>query len=156
MRYGIHPGVEDPRCRRMMGLMGFELTEQIERHLISDQIIWLTTVSPSGWPAPRPVWFVWDGSAITIYSLNGGAKLRHIAANDKVSVHFDSGPGGGDVVVISGHAKQVADAPPPSQFPGLLDKYLPTIEHMGESAQWYDEEYSMAIRVTPERAWTIP
>src|SRR6516162_11755578 len=78
----------------MMGSMGFELTKQIERHLIGDQIAWFTTVSPSGWPSPRPVWFVWDGSAITIYSLNTGAKQRHIAANDKVSLHFDSGPGG--------------------------------------------------------------
>ena len=123
--------------------MGFELTEQIERHLISDQIAWLTTVTPYRVPGadPRPVWFVWDGSAITIYSLNSGAKQRHIAANDKVTVHFDSGPGGGDIVVIYGRASVVPDAPPPSKFPGLLDKYLPTIEHMGQPVSWYDEEY---------------
>src|SRR5271167_1224684 len=113
---------------RIMDPMGFELTEQIERHLINDQIAWLTTVTPSGWPAPRPVGFVWDGSAITIYSLNSGAKQRHIAANDKVTLNFDSGPGGGDIVVIYGRAQIVTDAPPPSKFPGLLDKYLPTIE----------------------------
>src|SRR5215470_6539210 len=106
-----------------MGAMGFELTEQIERHLIGDQVAWLTTVTPSGWPAPRPVWFVWDGSAVTIYSLNSGAKQRHIAVNDKVSMHFNAGPGGGDIVVISGHAQLVPGAPPPSRFPGLLDKY---------------------------------
>jgi PPOX class probable F420-dependent enzyme len=136
--------------------MGFELTQQIERHLIGDQIAWLTTVTPSGWPAPRPVWFVWDGKAITIYSLNRGAKQRHIAANDKVTVHFDSGPGGGDIVVIYGRAELVPDAPPPSRFPGLLDKYLPTIEHMGQTAQWYDDEYSVAIRVVPERVRAAP
>ena len=139
-----------------MGPMGFELTEQIERHLIGDQIAWFSTVSPSGWPSPRPVWFVWDGSAITIYSLNTGAKQRHIAANDKVTLHFDSGPGGGDIAVIYGRASVVPDAPPPSKFPGLLDKYLPTIEAMGSTAQWYDDEYGVALRVTPERAWTIP
>ncbi|HLH82393.1 MAG TPA: TIGR03667 family PPOX class F420-dependent oxidoreductase [Trebonia sp.] len=136
--------------------MGFELTQQIERHLIGDQIAWLTTVTPFGWPAPRPVWFVWDGKAITIYSLNRGAKQRHIAANDKVTVHFDSGPGGGDIVVIYGRAELVPDAPPPSRFPGLLDKYLPTIEHMGQTAQWYDDEYSVAIRVVPERVRAAP
>jgi PPOX class probable F420-dependent enzyme len=136
--------------------MGFELTEQIERHLISDQLAWLTTVTPSGRPAPRPVWFVWNGSAITVYGLNGAAKQRHIAANDKVSVHFDSGPGGGDVVVISGRARLDPDAPPPSQFPGLLDKYLPAIKAMGSTAQWYDDNYGEAIHITPERAWTIP
>ncbi len=136
--------------------MGFELTEQIERHLIGDQIAWLTTVTPSGRPAPRPVWFVWDGSAITIYSLNQGAKQRHIAVNDKVSIHFDTGPGGGDIVVIAGRAKLVPDAPPPSRYPGLLDKYAPAVEYMGRSLQWLDDNFSVALRVTPERAWTIP
>ncbi len=136
--------------------MGFELTEQIERHLIGDQIAWLTTVTPTGRPAPRPVWFVWDGSGITIYSLNQGAKQRHIAVNDKVSVHFDTGPGGGDIVVIAGRAKLVPDAPPPSRYPGLLDKYAPAVEYMGRSLQWLDDNFSVALRVTPERAWTIP
>jgi hypothetical protein len=73
-----------------------------------------------------------------------------------VSLHFDSGPGGGDIVVIWGHAEVVPGAPPPSRFPGLLDKYTPAIEYMGRTAQWYDDEYGVAVRVTPERAWTIP
>jgi PPOX class probable F420-dependent enzyme len=139
-----------------MGCMGFELTEQIERHLISDQVAWLTTVTSTGRPAPRPVWFVWDGSAITVYSVNGGKKLRHIAANDSVSLNFNSTPGGGDVVVISGHARIVRDAPPPSRFPGLLDKYMPAVEAMGRPASWFDENYRTAIHITAERAWTIP
>ena len=100
--------------------MAFELTGRIERHLASDLIAWLTTVTPAGRPAPRPVWFVWDGAAITIYSLNYGAKLRHIQANDQVAVHFNSSADGGDVVVISGRAERVPDAPPHlSQSAGL-------------------------------------
>ena len=139
-----------------MGGMAFELTERIERHLTGDLIAWLTTVTPAGRPAPRPVWFVWDGAAIIIYSLNGGAKLRHIQANDQVAVHFNSNADGGDIVVISGRAEFVPDAPPPSQFPGLLDKYAAAISRMGQSAQWYDDEYGVALRVTPAGAWTIP
>jgi PPOX class probable F420-dependent enzyme len=135
--------------------MAFELTEQIERHLIGDQIGWLTTVTPTGWPAPKVVWFVWDGTAITVYSQNGGAKLRHIEVNDKVSLHFDSGPGGGDIVVIFGRAQRVPDAPPPSKFPGLLDKYQPALEAMDRTAQWYDDNYGTPIRIVPERARTI-
>jgi PPOX class probable F420-dependent enzyme len=135
--------------------MAFELTQQIERHLVSDQLAWLTTVTPTGWPAPKPVWFVWDGTAITVYNLNTGAKLRHIAANDKVSLHFDSGPGGGDIVVISGRASLVPDAPAPSKFPGLLDKYTPALDAMRRDAQWYDDAYGAAIRIVPERAWAI-
>jgi PPOX class probable F420-dependent enzyme len=139
-----------------MGGMAFELTERIERHLNGDLIAWLTTVTPAGRPAPRPVWFVWDGAAINIYSLNTGAKLRHIQANDQVAVHFNSTADGGDVVVIGARAALVPGAPPPSQFPGLLDKYAATISGMGRTPQWYDDEYGVALRVTPESAWTIP
>ena len=136
--------------------MTFELTERIERHLSGDLIAWLTTVTPSGRPAPRPVWFVWDGAAITIYSLNNGAKLRHIAANDQVAVHFNSTPDGGDVVVIEGRAERVPGAPAPSEFPGFLDKYAARIQQMGRSPQWYDDGYGVALRITPVNAWTIP
>jgi PPOX class probable F420-dependent enzyme len=139
-----------------MSGMAFELTSRIERHLTGDLIAWLTTVTPTGRPAPRPVWFVWDGTRITIYSLNNSAKLRHIEANDQVTVHFNSTPDGGDVVVIGGRASRVPGAQPPSRFPGLLDKYGGRIEQMGRAPQWYDDNYSVAVQVTPERAWTIP
>jgi PPOX class probable F420-dependent enzyme len=135
--------------------MAFELTEQIEKHLANDKIVWLTTVTPAGRPAPRPVWFIWDGTAIVIYSQPDVAKLKHIAGNDQVSLHFNCSPGGGDVVVISGRAELVRDAPPPSALPGLLDKYLDAIQAMGHKPEWYDA-YNTAIRVVPDRAWTIP
>lgn len=136
--------------------MSFELTEQIERHLRGDQIAWLTTVTPSGWPAPHAVWFIWDGQAIIVYSVNGGAKVRHIEAHDQVTVHFDSGPGAGDIVVISGRASRVQDPPPPSEFPGFLDKYRSRIDAMGQTTAWYDRDFSTALRIVPERARTIP
>jgi PPOX class probable F420-dependent enzyme len=134
--------------------MAFELTGQIERRLVDDHIVWLTTVTPAGRPAPRPVWFLWDGRAVTIYSQPDGAKLKHIAANDHVSLNFNSKEDGGDVVVISGRAEVVHGAPPPSEFPGMLDKYRARIQAMGSSPEWYNS-YNTAIRVTPERAWTF-
>jgi PPOX class probable F420-dependent enzyme len=135
--------------------MAFELTEQIEKHLANDKIVWLTTVTPAGRPAPRPVWFVWDGTAVVIYSQPDGAKLKHVAANDQVSLHFNCTAGGSDVVVISGRAELVPDAPLPSALPGLLDKYLDMIQAMGHTPEWYDA-YNTAVRVVPDRAWTIP
>jgi PPOX class probable F420-dependent enzyme len=134
--------------------MAIELTGQIENHLVNDQIIWLTTVTPSGRPAPRPVWFTWDGTTIIIYSLPNRPKLRHIAANDQVSLNFNCTPGGGDVVVIYGRAEVVHGAPPPSEIPGTLDKYRATIQAMGYTQEWYDS-YNTAIHVTPERVWTM-
>jgi PPOX class probable F420-dependent enzyme len=135
--------------------MAFELTGQIEKHLVNDQIVWLTTVTPAGRPAPRPVWFVWDGTAVVIYSQPEGAKLKHIAANGLVSLNFNCTPDGGDVVVLSGRAEVLQGAPTPSEFPGMLDKYLDRIQAMGYTQEWYDA-YNTAIRITPDRAWTIP
>jgi PPOX class probable F420-dependent enzyme len=134
--------------------MAFELTEQIEGHLVNDEIVWLTTVTPTGRPAPRPVWFAWDGTAVIIYSLPGGAKIRHIAGNDQVSLHFNCAADGGDVVVLSGRAEVLQGAPPPSEVPGMLDKYRGRIEAMGYTQEWYDG-YNTAIRVTLERAWAF-
>ena len=37
----------------------------------------------------------------------------------------------------------------------MLDKYGDTIRAMGNTQEWYDS-YSTGIRVTPDRAWTIP
>ena len=92
---------------------------------------------------------------ITIYTQPGGAKVRHLAANDQVTLNFNSTPFGTDVVVIPrAGAELVPDSPPPTQVPGLLDKYRARIEQMGYTLEWF-ESYSLAIRVTPERAWTI-
>lgn len=133
--------------------MAFELSKHVERRLADDEIAWLTTVTSDGKPAPRPVWFIRDGESIVIYSMNGAARLRYIERNPQVTVHFDSGQGGGDILVISGRAERLADAPPPSRFPGFLDKYRPAIARMSHTPQWYDDNYGVALRVTPERSW---
>jgi PPOX class probable F420-dependent enzyme len=132
--------------------MAFQVTKQVERRLTTDKVAWLTTVTPAGKPAPRPVWFVWDGETIVIYSMNGAARLRNIEHNPQVTVHFNS-VDGGDIVVISGTAERLPDAPPPSEFPGLLDKYAVLIQRIGETPEWYDNNYGTALRVTPERSW---
>jgi PPOX class probable F420-dependent enzyme len=135
--------------------MAFELTAQIEKHLANDRIVWLTTVTPSGRPAPRPVWFMWDGTDVVIYSQPTGAKLKHIAANDQVSLHFNCTPDGRDVVVISGRAEVLQGAPLPSEVPAMLEKYQSLAQELGHTFEWFNA-YSTAVRVTPERSWTIP
>jgi hypothetical protein len=57
-------------------------------------------------------------------------------------------------VVISGRAELMPDSPPPTKVPGLLEKYRARIEQMGYTLDWF-ESHSLAIRVTPERPWTI-
>jgi PPOX class probable F420-dependent enzyme len=132
--------------------MAFELTEHVKRRLTTDEVAWLTTVTPAGKPAPMPVWFVWDGQAIIVYNLNTAARLRNIEHNPQVTLNFNSN-GGGDIVVVAGTAQRLPDAPPPTQYPGLLDKYARAIGQLGQTPQWYDDNYREAVRITPDRWW---
>jgi hypothetical protein len=33
-----------------------------------ETIVWLTIVAKGGSPFPKPVWFIWNGEAVLIYS----------------------------------------------------------------------------------------
>jgi len=141
--------------------MAFGMTEQVRRRLAEDTLVWLTTVSPSGRPAPRLVWFMWteeSGSAgsCLIYSQPDAAKLRHIAANDRVTLNFNSDALGGDAVVLAGRAEVASKAPPPESLPGLLEKYADLLGAIGMAAEQFTSVYTVAIRVIPDHAWTIP
>src|SRR5882757_7045418 len=100
----------DP-ARRQYGPMPFEITEQIQRHLDDDRTVLLTTVTPTNRPAPRPVWFLWDGTKFVVFSRPNTAKLRHIAVNPNVTLGNGIGARGADTIVISGTAQIVPDAP---------------------------------------------
>lgn len=132
--------------------MGFELTEQVLRRA-GDDIGWLSTVTPSGKPAPRPVWFVLDGQTYWVFSQPGAAKVRHIEQNPNVSLHFNSTADGFDVLVVTGTAELVADGPKASEAPGFLDKYAHQLPNIGSDVQKMDAEYSTPIRITPTRSW---
>jgi nitroimidazol reductase NimA-like FMN-containing flavoprotein (pyridoxamine 5'-phosphate oxidase superfamily) len=45
-----------------------EWGQHAERRLRSDIIAWLTTVGSDGRPYTVPVWFLWDGETILLFS----------------------------------------------------------------------------------------
>ncbi|WP_046469903.1 TIGR03667 family PPOX class F420-dependent oxidoreductase [Allosalinactinospora lopnorensis] len=136
--------------------MSFELTPDLREKLDSERIVWLTTVSPMGQPMPRPVWFLWDGEALVVYTSRETAKLRHIDANPRVTVHFNADRDGSDVVVLIGRAERVADPVPPSRYPGYLDKYSDGLSTIGYTVEKLDLMLPAALRVVPHRSWSPP
>jgi PPOX class probable F420-dependent enzyme len=127
-----------------------ELGRQAEKRLLEEQVIWLSTVSSDGTPQPNPVWFYWDGETVLIYTTPGAAKLKHIARNRRVALSFEGATVmGGDVVILNGTASIEDHAPDPD--PGYVEKYTQAAAEWGRTVESLYEEYSVAIRVTPNK-----
>ena len=124
---------------------------RVRDRLTSEIVVWLTTVGPDGAPQPVPVWFLWDGNEILIYSQPNRPKLRNIARNPRVALNFDSDGRGGNIVVLTGRARIVEDAPPATAVPAYIAKYRDHIRQLGTTDEGFAREYSVAIRVTPEK-----
>ena len=126
-----------------------ELGGRVRQMLESEQVVWLTTVGREGTPQPRPVWFLWDGSSVLIYSRPDTYKLRHLARNGRVSLSFNSDPDAHHFGVLTGDAQIVADVPRPDDHPEYLEKYRAGIARIGMTPEGFGDDYSVAIRVTP-------
>jgi PPOX class probable F420-dependent enzyme len=128
------------------------LNPQAEQRLRDELIIWLTTVSPAGQPQTSPVWFLWNGEEVVIYSLPGTARTRNIVANPRVSLNFDGDGQGGAVVTIEGMALVDLEAPASTEVPAYAAKYRQKIAGYGWTPESFAADYPIPIRITPTRA----
>ena len=134
--------------------MAVELTQDVSDRLRSDQYGWLTTVGKSGQPVPRLIWFYFDGTDLTVYSMPRAAKVTHIKGHPEVSLNLDSDGNGGGIIAVGGIAKVDAtdvncheDEPYWSKYGELAEKFGLT-ERMAE--------FSTRLKITPTRVWTTP
>lgn len=124
---------------------------RVIRRLREDRLIWLTTVRPNGLPEPSPVWFLWEDETVLIYSQPNTQKLRDIAANPRVALHFDGDGQGGDIVILTGQAEIVSDAPSADRVAAYVAKYEWGFERLKLTAEAFAGAYSVAIRVRPTK-----
>ena len=127
--------------------------EIIER-LKNDRIGWLTTVAPDGTPQTSPIWFLWNGDDVLIYSLES-ARATNIMSHERVSLHLDGNGMGGDIVVLEGTASIDNDTPSCVDNPEYLVKYEPVMGGNGWTPEWFAERYCVPVRiaVTKYRYW---
>jgi PPOX class probable F420-dependent enzyme len=128
-----------------------EFGARVEGRLREAVGIWLVTVGGDGTPQPNPVWFLWDGAELLVYSQPNKAKLRHIAHRPRVALHFEGGELSEEVVVLLGDARIAPDEPPADQAPAYVEKYRTHIERLGMTPEGFAQDYSVAIRITPRR-----
>lgn len=124
---------------------------KVDRRLRREAVIWLTTVGPGPWPQPRPVWFLWDGKTILIYSQPDAWKVRHIRRCPNVALNLNSDEEGGNVAVLLGRARIDRKAPPANQNPPYLRKYRKGVRSLRMTPADMAAEYSVALRVRPMR-----
>ncbi|MDQ6908524.1 MAG: TIGR03667 family PPOX class F420-dependent oxidoreductase [Chloroflexota bacterium] len=122
--------------------------KRVERRLREEQIIWLTTAGQDGTPQPSPVWFLWEGETALIFSKPNTPKMRNIARNAKVSLHFDGDGRGGNIVVLTGEARIVEPTPTVAEIPAYVTKYAEGIKRIGSTPEQMIKEYSQALRIT--------
>lgn len=125
------------------------------RHVASrlrdDIVAWLTTVRPNGQPDSVPVWFLWDGDTVVVYSRPNQVKLRNIVANPHVALAIDDTKGGGDVIRIEGVAAIDPSDPTCDAVPAYIAKYEQHIIDLGYTVAEFAAAYNTAVVVTPTR-----
>ena len=130
---------------------GTPFGRRADRRLHEDHIGWLTTVRPDGMPVPVPVWFLWDGTTILVFSQPRTGKLRNLEANPRASLHLNSDPGGGGIVVVTGEAAIEPDAPRADSNEAYMAKYREDVARLGTRAEAFAADYSVALRLVPNR-----
>jgi PPOX class probable F420-dependent enzyme len=128
-----------------------EFGRRVERRLREDRIGWLTTVDADGTPLPSPIWFLWEGGAILIYSRAGTPRLRNLARNGRVALNLDGDGRGGDIVVLTGDCATDPAAPPADANPAYVAKYAEGFRRLGMTAEEFSAAYPVAIRMIPTR-----
>ena len=133
----------------MIDLTG-DFGERVARRLEEEEIIWMTTTDRNLVPQPRPVWFLWNGETILIFSRANAAKVRHIVGHPQIALNFNSTSTGSNIVVILGDARTVESVPEAEQS-AYLDKYAEGIERINLTRDSFLVVYGTAISVNPTK-----
>ncbi|MGO9156106.1 TIGR03667 family PPOX class F420-dependent oxidoreductase [Mycobacterium sp.] len=134
--------------------MSLELTKEVSSRLTSDHCGWLTTVSKSGQPVPRLIWFYFDGADLVVYSMPQAAKVAHIKARPQVSLNLDSDGNGGGVIVVAGIATVDATDVDGREDGPYWAKYRADAEREGLTEMMGD--FTTRLKITPTKVWTTP
>jgi PPOX class probable F420-dependent enzyme len=122
----------------------------VDQRLRSEPIIWLSSTRPDGRPHLVPVWFLWDGATILIFSQPNTQKIRNLRQQPAVMLALDAKEGS-DVVLIEGQAI-LLDEPTAQVAPGAhYEKYAQDLKDMGMEPEQMAASYSQPIRITPTR-----
>lgn len=123
----------------------------VAERLRTNVIGWLTSVRPDGRPHSVPVWFLWDGAAIILFSKPKNQKRVNIRKNSNVLLALDDTDEGEDVIVVEGTAELLDQPDLDAILPAYVAKYATHIQNLGWTPESMLAEYSQTLRITPTR-----
>ncbi|MCW2688173.1 MAG: hypothetical protein JWR37_3063 [Mycobacterium sp.] len=98
------------------------------------------------------MWFYFDGTDLTVYSVPTAAKVKHIRNHPQVSLNLDSDGNGGGIVVVGGTAAVDSEGVDPHDDGPYWAKYGDVVAKFGMDEAM--AAYSTRIKITPTRVWT--
>ncbi|NEW38993.1 TIGR03667 family PPOX class F420-dependent oxidoreductase [Nocardia cyriacigeorgica] len=128
-----------------------EFGARVAERLDKEQVVWLTTVGPTGTPQPNPVWFLWHDGEFLLFSQPDRPKLRNIARNPRVALHLNSTESGGDVVVVTGTARVDDTDISAEEADAYVEKYTDGLVSISMTREQFFDEYSVLVRISPDR-----
>ena len=127
---------------------------KVLRRLETELMAWMTTINPDGQPQSSPVWFVWRGADVLVYSHVRAPRNANVEANPLVSFNLNTDPDGEEVVTMEGEAQIDLTLPPSTEDPAYQAKHRHMIESYGWTAEWLAANYPVPIVITPTR-WRL-
>ena len=119
---------------------GTDFGRRIRQQLSTGVAIWFTSVGADGTPQPNPVWFIWsEPDTVVVYNRPNAHRLRHVASNPRVALHFDGDGRGGAVAVLTGLAELAPQLPAVHENQEYLAKYSASITRVSGSPEAFSE-----------------
>ncbi len=134
--------------------MSIVIPPHVEERLRSNEMIWLNTVRPDGRPHSVPVWFLWEGATVLIFSKPQNQKIRNLRQNRFVTLALDDTKIGHDVAILEGTAELLGPGDKSATLQAYGEKYSEGLRRIGVPVEAFTALYGQAIRVTPSRLIT--
>lgn len=147
--------MQQQRRGRVIAMNG----EELASFLGAQHTCRLATTGPDG-PHVAPVWFVWDGQALWVYSLTRSQRWANVTRDPRVAVVVDDGHHYHELrgAEIEGQATVVGPVPrtgeqdPPA--PELAEpELLMAAKYFGAAAMTHDARHAW-LRITPRKLVT--
>lgn len=125
--------------------------------LTAERTCRVATTSPDG-PHATPLWFLWDGSALWLYSLTRSQRWADVQRDPRIGVVVDTGEDYSELrgVEIAGTAEVVGEVPrtgEPSDELGPVESEFAT-KYFGAPEMVYDGRHAwLRVRATKMRSW---